>query len=190
MKINTKYNISNQSFRSRIIGKVTLRQSSSKVLASAAIPFWRLRKLKQLGVTQIIDLNYDNSLRDKVKCLLERITCKLLGVKYKKIPTILGDVTKNKKMFDEIHQFISDGKKFTHIHCRYGLHRTGIVCAAEQILNGEKNLQEAIAYLEKHDYWTGMGKKITAETNPKRYKFYKKLLTEFKALFAETSPNK
>ena len=193
MKIQTSYIVLNQSFKNRSIGKVVFRQPSSKVLASAAIPFWQLYKLKNLGVTQVIDLNYKDTFKYKFKCFMEQITCKLLGIKYKNFPIKLkrmGDFMENKEAFEKIHQFIAEGKKFTHIHCLCGLHRTGIVCAAEQILSGEKNLSEAVKYLEKNDYWTSNGKIITPTENPKRYNLYLQLLNKFKTLFTTYSSKK
>lgn len=109
-------------------------------------------KLKQQGVTQVIDLRSQHDVVSDAFKFLERLYCKLLKINYSNDSFYLaGNMDlPSQDFFDKINEKIDKSKK-TYIHCHFGLHRTGIAIALYQ---KSKNVpkEEICDQLVKNDW--------------------------------------
>lgn len=101
----------------------------------------KLYRLKQQGVTKIIDLR--NSAF--VERPLEKFFCKLFGIKYEnhKYPFRLKTLPQS-DFFESVNDSIVKNKGKTYIHCQYGKRRTGICVAIYEKLHTDKKSDEII----------------------------------------------
>lgn len=122
---------------------------------------YRLYKMKQEGITQVIDLRNSSYLERP----LERLFCKLLGIKYKneKYPHRLNILPEH-NFFENINQAIlkNDGK--TYIHCQYGKRRTGICTAIYEKYHTTKSKDEIISNMLNLGYKELLVDKVTYKT--------------------------
>lgn len=107
---------------------------------------WRLYKMKQEGITQIIDLRNTSVFQRR----LEKIFTKLLGIKYinYKYPHRLNTLPES-TFFNKVNQTILDNSGKTYIHCQYGKRRTGICVAIYEKLHTKKTKEEIIDNIYK-----------------------------------------
>ena len=122
---------------------------------------YRLYRMKQEGITQIIDLRNSSYIERP----LERLFCKLLGIKYKnkRYPYRLNILPEH-KFFESINQSIFNNKGKTYIHCQYGKRRTGICTAVYEKYHTHKSKDEIISELLNLGYQELLSDKITFKT--------------------------
>lgn len=125
----------------------------------------RFIQLKELGVTQVIDLMRNEHLREK-------LMCSLLGMKYVHISSsILDNEFVHKEHIEEAIKYITENSGNTYVHCGRGTHRTGVVCAGYDMCVNKIGLNEA---LEKDiftpGYYSPKEKPNLAKNNKKRAK--------------------
>lgn len=101
----------------------------------------RLYTMKKNNINQIIDLRNTHS----IKKTIEKLTCKMLGIKYinlkyshrsKRLP--------NQEFFEKINETILNNNGKTYIHCRYGKRRTGVSVAIYELKHSNKSKKEII----------------------------------------------
>lgn len=111
-------------------------------------PF-KLRKMKKNGITQIIDLRNSSF----VERPIERIFCKLLGIKYLnyKYKHRLNTLPEG-DFFEKINDTITANKGKTYIHCQYGKRRTGICVAVYEKEVLKRGKDEIIRHLIRFGY--------------------------------------
>lgn len=88
-----------------------------------------LVRMKRNGVTQIIDLRQHSHFLK----LLEKIQCKVFGITYKnKIFKTDTDNIPTIDFFHNINNEIIQNNGKTYLHCKHGIHRTGMCIASYQ----------------------------------------------------------
>jgi len=108
--------------------------------ASILSPF-KIKKAKEKGVTQIIDLR--NSA--KISGCVEKLLCNMFGIKYQnyKFPHRQKHLP-SKDFFEEINKTIVNNEGKTYVHCQYGHHRTGLAVAIYEKLHSVKSESEIV----------------------------------------------
>lgn len=94
----------------------------------------KLYKMKKIGVTQVVDLRNEGG----VKKFLEKLFCKILGLKYFNYPSSFRDGTAfDKEYYNVVNKSISENDGITYLHCKNGKHRTGLCVAAyeKEVMN-------------------------------------------------------
>ena len=118
-----------------------IRQVDNHLYRGSAIftPVKALR-VKQKGVTQVIDLRHEDGFFVKVFRKLEKLYCKLLKMEYVKKSFYKNNIEQlpNKDYYKELINQINSSSK-TYIHCHFGKHRTGFAVAMYQKNKGESN---------------------------------------------------
>lgn len=132
---------------------------------------YRLYKMKQEGITQIIDLR--NSAR--LESPLEKFFCKLLGIKYNncRYPHRLNKLPK-KIFFTNINNLINNNSGKTYIHCQYGKRRTGISVAIYEKEYTNKSKTEILDNLINLGYM-----ELKEKPNSYKIKKIKSILKDF-----------
>lgn len=131
----------------------------------------KIKKMKSLGVTQIIDLRNTSGILG----IIERILCKIYGIKYVnyKYPYRLNGVP-DIDFFEKINHSIVNNNGKTYIHCRYGKRRTGVAVAIYEKKYTNKSHKDIIENMLNIGY-----KELLKDTfNLKREKL-KKIFSEF-----------
>ena len=105
------------------IRKVDKRLYTGKPLLSPFVA----GQIKQMGVTQVIDLRS----HEFWKRLYERTLCRLLGIKYVnfKVPKNADEIP-SAETFNKINNLITSNPGVSYLHCKFGQHRTGMCVAA------------------------------------------------------------
>ena len=102
----------------------------------------RLYKMKKEGINQVIDLRNTSYVAKP----LEKVFCKMLGIKYQnyKYPHRLDELP-SPDFFLTVNNSIikNDGK--TYIHCQYGKRRTGICVALYEKYFTKKSINQIIS---------------------------------------------
>lgn len=131
----------------------------------------RLYKMKKAGINQIIDLR-NSSLINKP---LEKLFCKLLGIKYKnfKYSHRMNGIPKPAFFLDVMNAITKNGGK-TYIHCQKGKRRTGICVALYEKYFTQKPLNSIIKDMVKLGF-----SDIFENPNTKRSKKYYNILKDF-----------
>ena len=116
--------------------------------ASVLSPF-KMRTIKNNGVTQIIDLR--NSAY--IERPLEKLMCRLFGIKYVnyKFSHRKTDIP-NKEFFERINNAITGNQGKTYVHCQYGRHRTGLAVAVYEKAHTKKTNAEIIQNMINNGY--------------------------------------
>jgi protein tyrosine/serine phosphatase len=108
-----------------------------------------IRKVKNQGVTQVIDLRNSATFGSGI----EKILCRIFGIKYvhcrfshrsKTIP--------DTDFFEHINNIIISNKDRSYVNCQYGQHRTGLVVAAYEKQCTGKDKNEIIDNLIANGY--------------------------------------
>ncbi len=132
---------------------------------------YRLYKMKNEGITQIIDLRNSAYL----ECPIEKFFCKLLGIKYNncKYPHRLNKIP-NSEFFTNINKLILNNSGKTYIHCQYGKRRTGISVAIYEKEHTSKSKTEILNNLVNFGYM-----EIKEKTNSYKIKKLQSILKDF-----------
>ena len=137
----------------------------NKLMRGCAIssPF-KLKKMKEEGITQIIDLR--NSAR--IESPFEKLMCNLLGIKYQhcNFSHRLNELPSN-DFFETINKLIISNKGKSYVQCEYGKHRTGLVVAIYEKLHTQNRDKKIIENLINNGY-----KEITKEGKTNKEKKY------------------
>ena len=116
-----------------------IRQVDNQLYRGSAIfSIVKAIRVKQKGVTQVIDLRHENSFFVKCFRKLEEFYCKLLNIDYVK-KSFYNDNNgqlPNIDYYEGLIQQINSSPK-TYIHCHFGKHRTGFAVAMYQKDKGE-----------------------------------------------------
>jgi len=114
-----------------IILPTKIEKIDSKLYRGNAVftPVKALR-IKNRGITQIIDLRNGGNVLPNPFRFLERMYCKILNIKYVNMCYNVSNQEKipDANFFDAVSSQIQKSKK-TYIHCHFGLHRTGFAVA-------------------------------------------------------------
>ena len=126
-KNNMQINYNNQTFTG--LAKFQKQVDEKLIRGKAVSCSWRLYKMKQDGITQVIDLR-NSSLVERP---IEKFFCKWFGIKYinYKYPHRLNNIPE-KSFFDKVNKSINSNNGKTYIHCQYGKRRTGMCVAIYQ----------------------------------------------------------
>lgn len=110
---------------------------------------YNLYKMKKEGITQVIDLRNSSFVRRP----LERLFCKILGLKYFnfKYPHRLNKLPEE-SFFEKINKTILNNDGKTYIHCQYGKRRTGISVAIYEKLHCKKLKSEVLEHLLNYGF--------------------------------------
>ena len=130
---------------------------------------YRLYTLKQNGITQIVDLRNNFSVRK----VMEKMFCKILGIKYinQRYPHRLNNLP-SKDFLKETCDIISKNEQNTYLQCLKGKRRTGIVTAFYEKFYTKKSDEEILDNLCKKGF-------NEININTKKGKKYLNILTEF-----------
>lgn len=106
----------------------------------------RLYKMKKAGITQIIDLRNTSYIQSPI----EKVFCKLFGIKYKncKYPHRLDKLPTPDFFYDVNNSIIKNNGK-TYIHCQKGKRRTGICVALYEKYFTDKPIDKIISNMVK-----------------------------------------
>lgn len=127
----------------------TVKVDDKLIRGNAIRTYCEIKKIKQAGITQIIDLRNTSLIWRKI----EKILCKIVGIKYinhrfsRRATTI-----PNRDYFEKLIQDIINNEGTTYIHCEYGKHRTGIAVAIYEILHSKKSITEIIKEMIDNGY--------------------------------------
>lgn len=114
--------------------------------------FFQLKKLKKKeGVTTVLDLRASRPI-DTPHQLKEKLHCFLLGLNYQKKPANLYKGLPDIEYFKDIAKDIKNNTK-TYIHCTCGAHRASFVAQAIEIINNNKNVQQAVEDIKNSGYF-------------------------------------
>lgn len=109
-----------------------------------------LIKLKKEGVTQIFDFRYKEFFSSK---FIEKITCKILGIEYKKAPyNALYQQFPGTEAFEKVAKSVAKNGETggkTLFHCNSGRHRTAHMSAFYELTKGKQTLEEVRTTLGK-----------------------------------------
>lgn len=148
------------------------KQVDEKLIRGKAVSCpWRLYKMKQHGITQVIDLR-NSSLIERP---IEKFFCKLFGIKYinYKYPHRLNNIPE-KSFFDRVNDTIRTNIGKTYIHCQYGKRRTGMCVAIYQKEFTTKSNHEIIEEMLEMGY-----KELRHEQSNRKKKKYIKIFMDF-----------
>ena len=131
----------------------------------------RLYQLKQAGVTQIVDLRNTSF----IKRPLEKLFCKIIGIKYKNIKYShrINTLPKPNFFYNVVNSIVENNGK-TYIHCEHGRRRTGICVAMYEKLRSQKPINEIIKDMIKLGF-----SDVFENPNTKRSKKYYNILKDF-----------
>lgn len=139
-------------------------------------PF-RLYKMKQAGITQVIDLRGSSY----VKRPIEKFFCKMFGIKYNNLKYPLdSNVVPEHKFFENVNNAIVNNNGKTYIHCGSGKKRTSVCVAVYEKSHTLKTDGQIISNVLK----TGFEELNHGKYGPKR----DKLLHIFKDLAKKYFP--
>lgn len=140
------------------------------IRGKAVISPLRLYKMKEAGITQIIDLRNTSF----AKKPLERFFCKLLGIKYLnfKYPHRINYLPEF-EFFKNINKTIVANNGKTYIHCQYGKRRTGIAVALYEKFYSNKKSHEILENMLKIGY-----KDVLSNSKNRRNIRYQAILNE------------
>lgn len=146
MKINT-YTPQQPKFTG--LSKFQIKVDEKLIRGRAVTHPYRLYKMKQEGITQIIDLRNSSYIERP----LERLFCKIFNIKYVnyKYPHRLNYIP-NKQFFEKVNNTILSNTEKTYIHCQYGKRRTGICVAVYEKEHTNKTNVEIINNLINFGY--------------------------------------
>lgn len=159
-KINHKLNY----IRSRSIGFKALPSRAVYINNNLAkgkkLTFVDTFRLRSENIKQVIDL------RGKKIRFWETLGCKINGIKLIKNPIkAKALLTITKKDFEMLNEMVSKNNAKTYVHCCGGRHRSTLVTAACEILNKNKTLEEALAWIK-----SDKGNYFDPKLEPKNYK--------------------
>ncbi len=144
----------------------------------------QLKKLKNSGVTQIIDLRcIPKEQTQVIPSIIERIFCKLLKIKYKSFE--YSHKTENipsNEFFEKINNEIRNNHGKTCIHCRHGKRRTGICVAIyEKIFTSktDKEILDELYTLGFKDSINKNNKKVSNKARKKLINIYNNFIEKF-----------
>lgn len=153
----------------------TVKVDDRLIRGNAISTYWEIKKIKQAGVTQIIDLRNTSFICRPI----EKLLCKIFGIKYinhrfsHRATTI-----PNRDYFKKINQDIINNKGKTYIHCEYGKHRTGIVIAIYEKLHSKKSITEIIKEMINNGY-DDIIKKGKSKKEQKYIRLYKQMIDQY-----------
>jgi len=148
------------------------KQVDEKLIRGKAVSCpWRLYKMKQDGITQIIDLR-NSSLIERP---IEKFFCKLFGIKYinYKYPHRLNNIPE-KSFFDKVNNSINSNNGKTYIHCQYGKRRTGMCVAIYEKKFSSKSNHEIIEEMLELGY-----KELKLKNSSRKKRKYLKIFIDF-----------
>ena len=113
-------------FSSQTLLNFHIRVSPKLVRGRAVLCPYRLYRMKQSGINQIIDLRNSAYLKSR----MEQVFCRLFGIKYYnyRYPHRLNNLPEH-DFFEKVNRTIIDNDGQTYIHCSHGKRRTGICVA-------------------------------------------------------------
>ena len=136
--------INNQNINFKALPKYQTVVDKILVKGPAVTSPFTIRKMKQEGITQIIDLRNSSW----IKRPLEKLFCKILGIKYvnHRYPHRLYTLPSD-DFFQKINADIINNQGKTYIHCLKGKRRTGICVAIYEKNHSNKSKDEIVTTL-------------------------------------------
>lgn len=131
-------------------GRIKYSSVDTKLIrGEAVISPIKIKKLKQEGITQIIDLR--NSAQ--TKSFIEKMVCNIIGIKYTnfRFSHRINELPKD-DFFEKINNSITSNDGKSYIHCQYGHHRTGLAVAIYEKLHTGKSDSEIVENLINNGY--------------------------------------
>lgn len=132
------------------IEKFSATKVDNKLLRGSCITSpLKIRKMKDKGITQIIDLRNSAHFESQ----LEKFFCKMFGIKYVNLKfSHRQNNIPNHDFFEKINENILSNKGKTYIHCQYGHHRTGLAVAIYEKLHTKKDNTQIIKDMINNGY--------------------------------------
>ena len=123
------------------LSKNQIRVDERLVRGKAVTCPFRLYKMKQEGINQIIDLRNSALLFSNI----EKFFCRLLGIKYLNFPyKHRANNLPQQNFFSSINKRIVNNDGKTYMHCQYGKRRTGVCTAVYEKFCTKKSKQDIL----------------------------------------------